>query len=134
MIEIFHSDHSTKYLTKNNELSLYYRYRRQYSRPFIIKNNNNNTIIFLYHYQVPLNHVRELTLSLNIYTFSIISCLPCCRDVSQIFIGRFSEAQQVVKNISLVPWIVCCINILQVTTFISSATSYSDTKGSLRST
>ena len=122
MIEIFHSDHSTKYLTKNNELSLYYIYRRQY------------TIILLYHYEVSLKHVRELTLSLNIYTFSIISCLPCCRDVSQIFIGRFSEAQQVVKNISLVPWIVCCINILQVTTFISSATSYSDTKGSLRST
>ena len=38
-----------------------------------------------------MKHVRELSLSLNIYTFSIISSLSCCRDVSQIFIGRFSE-------------------------------------------
>ena len=36
-------------------------------------------------------HVRELSLSLNIYTFSIISSLTYCRDVSQIFISRFSE-------------------------------------------
>ena len=38
-----------------------------------------------------LKHVRELYLSLNIYTFSTISSLTCCRDVSQIFIGRYSE-------------------------------------------
>ena len=38
-----------------------------------------------------MKHVRELSLSLNIYTFSIISSLSCCRDVSQIFIRRFSE-------------------------------------------
>ena len=38
-----------------------------------------------------LKHVRELSLSLNIYTFSIISSLTYCRDVSQIFISRLSE-------------------------------------------
>ena len=93
-----------------------------------------------------LKHVREISLSLNIYTFSIISSLSCCRDVSQIFISRFSEVlmnrsvlimhtfgefnknqmnrtclctrRQIVTNISLVLWIGCCINILQVTTFI----------------
>ena len=54
MVQIFHSDYSTKYPTKNNELRRYYRYRRQYSSPFIIKSNNNYTIILLYYYQLDL--------------------------------------------------------------------------------
>ena len=54
-INIFHSVYSTKYLTKNNELSRYYRYRRQYSSPFIIKNNNNYMIILLYYQQADLS-------------------------------------------------------------------------------
>ena len=45
-----------------------------------------------------MKHVRELSLSLNIYTFSITS-LSCCRDVSQIFIGRFSEVLYIHEQI-----------------------------------
>ena len=54
-MNIFHLVCSTKYLTKNNELSRYYRCRRQYSSAFIIKNNNNHTINLLYYCQIDLS-------------------------------------------------------------------------------